>query len=400
MNTVLLPILRPLAALLVLTSLAAAQLEFVVSLTSDNSLDGAPVRDQDIVHHVAGQPAWVSWPSETLALVAGDAGGDGLHDHFGDVDALHDAGPGVTALEGLYLSLISNEAGFRDGDVLRATPLGFEVHLAEEHFVNILAAVDAEIDVDAVWLGADGSVIFSLAEDEASSQLSGDDPGVVADGDILYWAPGDPLASIMFTEADVDAMVTLALGGGSQSTGDTKGLTVDPDTGAVLFSVQSPSAHDGSVFSTEGGGQLVLGHMEEDFGWGGAAELDALSVAGSRFAALTVSSERPQPGDDLVISLAGAEAGTPWVVLAALSLQSPPSLALEGWGGLVLTQDGLLASTLASAPFLTITPDGTGKGALMVPLGLDLMPADVVLQAVSPTSNPAASNPLILELAQ
>jgi hypothetical protein len=374
-----------------------AQIDIVVSLTSDNELSGQIVRDQDLVGHGAGEPATVSWPSETLSLFVGDIDGDGLFEELGDVDALHDAGSGPTAEAGLYLSLLSDQDGFSDGDVLRLSPGGTEVFLSEDAFVAAIGSVDGQIDIDAFHLDADGTILFSLAEDEESTTLSGDDAGKIRDGAILEWTA--TTISVLHTESEVELMVELALGA-AVSIGDTKGISRDPSSGEILFSVQSPSAHDASVFSTAGGGVLLSGHEESDFGFTSAAEIDALSVAASQFASLTVSSGRPQAGEVLTVSLSGAEPGSLWIVLASLGLLDAPSLPLMGWGGLVLEQDALLGAMLNAAPWLVIVPNGMGDGNLVMPLGIALQPADVVVQAVAPGPLPKASNPLVLELGQ
>lgn len=388
-------------AFLALASAAAPAQDVLVSLSSDGAVGGQAVRDQDLLHHASGGVARVAWPSETLALFAGDLSGNGVAEVFGDVDALHDAGPdgGPTALGGLHLSLLSNQDGFLDGDVLRAGPGGFTVRWPESHFVGLVGASDGEIDVDAVHVDDDGSLLFSLAENEDSTLLSGDAAGVVADGAILSWSPGDAAATILFTESEVDGLVSAALGAAT-SIGDVKGLARDPGNGAVLFSVQSPSAHDASVFTTAGGGTLWSGHEEADFGYEGAAEHDALTIARSAFPSLTVSSSRPQADETLVVTLQGAQPGQAWILLAALGVEDTPSLGLDGWGGLVLAPDALFATMLAAAGNLVMLPDGAGAATFADALGPSVPAIDVVLQAVSPAPTLSSTNPVLIELGQ
>ena len=238
-------------ALLLLSSLALAtpaasaqSFDVLVSTTADAQLGSPsgdwPTRDEELFTHAPGDVGRVSWPTETLAALAGDPGATGLHQVFGDVDAVHDRGL-IPAERGLYISIATNEHGFLDGDVLRVTPSGFAVYLAEADFMAACGATDGNVDVDAFHLEADGRVLFSFAEDEASSFLSGDDPGVIADGDVLTWLPGVTTADLIYTESAIDGLVSQALGSATV-TGEVKGLARHPVTEAVLFTVQSPSA--------------------------------------------------------------------------------------------------------------------------------------------------------------
>jgi len=371
--------------------------DLLLSLSQDDATSSESVRDEDIVRHAPGADAYVAWPVETLALLAGD-GGNPLHPVPTDVDAVHDGGGGPTAGDGLIFSTPSNWAGFLDGDVLGFGVGGLEVVLAEADVALAVGASDGNIDVDAIHRDADGTWIFSLADNEASNTLSGDDPGTIKDGAVLSWAPGAPMAVVLHTESQMNAMVSQALGSATTVT-DTLGLSRDPVSGALLFSVQSPTANDASVFTMQAGGALLAGHAESDHGFTGSPELDALSVAVSRFAVLTVSNGRPQAGDTLVIGLRDADPGRPHVVLVAFDMV-PPGFALGGWGGFVLAQDGMLAVTLAAAPLLVVVPDGLGAASMVSVLPDRLLPVDVVLQVVAPGPVPVGSNPVLLELAQ
>lgn len=377
--------------------MAAQELDLLMSLTSDGAVMGQPVADQELLFHAPGGLAHVAWASQTLGLLAGQDS-TGLHLEFGDIDAVHDAGGGSTAATGLYISLVSDEHGFEDGDVIEVKTGGFEVFLPESFFVDGVGAVDGNLDVDAFALCADGSLLFSLAEDEDSLFLDGDDPGVVRDGAVLHWPVGAPQALILHAESELDAFVSQALGA-QVSIGDTKGLAEDPSTGSLLFTVQSPSSDDASVFSTFMGGSLVPGHTEMDFGFDGAAEADAITVATRRFPGITVSDGKPSGNDVVTVTLRGAEPGKPHVVLAALS-STTPGYPLGGWGALVLANDALLGGTLATAPDLMIVPDGLGAGFLSVALPPVIPIDDIAVQVVAPAPDPLASNPLVLELEQ
>jgi hypothetical protein len=376
--------------------------DLLLSLSQDDATAVETVRDEDVVRHAPGVDAQLAWPSETLALLAGD-GGNPLHPVPTDVDAVHDGGGGATAGDGLIFSTPSNWNGFLDGDVLGFGVGGLEVVLAEADIALAVGASDGNVDVDAIQRDADGTWIFSLADNEASDTLSGDDPGTIKDGAVLSWAPGAPMASVMHTESEMDAMVSQALGAATTVT-DTLGLSRDPTTNALLFSVQSPSANDASVFTMDTGGALLVGHGEADLGFTGGPELDALAVAVSRFPALTVNNGSPQAGDTLVISLRDAEPGRPHAVLVAFDMV-PPDFALGGWGGFVLAQDAMLAVSLSAAPLLAVVPDAMGAASMVSVLPDAVLPVDVVLQAVAPGpgpmgGGPMGSNPVLLELAQ
>ncbi len=385
---------------LIVTAGAAAQSPRVlVSLSGDDTLPNGPVRDQDLVLHGPSGLSHVAWPSETLALHAGDAAGANLlHTVFGDVDAIANRVSPQTAAGTLLISLGSDEAGFKDGDVLGIGAAGFEVVFAEADFVAATGATDANVDVDALQFDLNGTVLFSFGDNEASSFLSGDTPGLIKDGDILRWLPGSGVASIDFNELQVNAMVSQALGAASTTT-DTTGLARDPVSGSLLFSVQSPTPQDASVFATAGGGSLVAGQAESDFGFLGAPELDALDVPYWVFPALTVSASNPVPGSTLAVSLDGAQPGAPYILLASFAT-APPTVPLSGWGACVLAHDAALVSTLNAAPVLLMLPDALGHATLNTSVPAVFPATDFVLQAVKPGSVAAGSNPLVVEVAQ
>ena len=382
-------------------ALTAQSFDVLLSTSADAQLGSPagdwPVGDQELFTHGADGVSRVTWPSETLAALAGDPGGTGLHHVFGDVDAVHDQGL-IPADRGLYVSLVTNEGGFLDGDVLRVQPSGFVVFLAEAAFMDATGATDGNVDVDAFHREPDGRVIFSFAEDEASSLLSGDDPGVIADGDVLTWMPSLGTADILYTESAIDGLVSQALGVATV-TGEVKGLARDPVSNALLFTVQSPSAHDASLFSDEGGGQLVPGHTEADMGFGGAAELDALSVSPTSWPSLTVSDGLPAAGDTLHADLRGTNPGDAYVLLMALDI-GPVLIPAFGWGGLMLTDDLLLQTSVVLTPSRTVIADGLGEARFSATIPAGIPPVDVHLQYLSLVSPHTGTNPVVVEVGQ
>lgn len=367
-----------------------------VSLSADGGLGGAPVEDEEVLLHDPFGPTRVALPGESLAALAGDPGNSGLHHLFGDVDALHDRGEGPGG--GLILSLVSDELGFQDGDLLALTATGLEVLVPEDTLVTLFGISDGNLDVDAVHLQDDGVWLVSFNETEDSTLLSGDTQGVLEDGDVVAWDPAQGTVAVVLTEGDVDALVTAALGS-STSTGDTKGLARHPQSGELLFSVQSPSAHDGSVFSAAQGGSLLAGHSEDDFGFDGAVELDALTVVRTRWPGLTPSEPRPAAGAAFELALRGDEPGALQLVTVSLDL-APAWFTLQGWGGIVLAEDALFGAGLQATAALFTVADGTGVAELTLVVPPTVVDVDLHLQALGWSWPHAASNPIVLELAQ
>jgi hypothetical protein len=372
--------------------------DVLVSLSADDALPGGTVRDQDLVFHGPGSGTYVSWPSETFALYTAQTV-QNLHPAFTDIDAIHERPSGSLASQRLLFSIGTDEAGFKDGDIIALGAGGeFEVHTAEAAFIAAAGITDGNVDIDAYELDTDGSVLFSFGDNEASSFLSGDTPGLVKDGDVLSWPAGSALAEMVYTEPQINAFVTQALGVAATTT-DTTGLARDPVSGVLLFSVQSPTNHDATVFSAAQGGSVLPGHSEADFGFTGAPELDALCVAFHRHPSVATSVAKPAPGDTIVLQLSGATPGFPHLAFVSLTL-GPTQFPLSGWGGFVLAQDALLSAALSGASLLLIVPDGAGRGTLSSTLPLNIGPNDVVVQVVSPGPDLASSNPLVLELVQ
>jgi len=371
--------------------------DMLVSLSADDSLPGEAVRDQDLVFHAQGQGSHVCWPSETFALLTAETVQQ-LHPVFTDVDAIHELPTGATASQRLLFSIGTDEAGFKDGDIIGVGPGGlFEVRVTEAAFIAAAGVTDGNIDIDAYQLDPDGGTLFSFGDNEASAFLSGEVAGTIKDGDVLYWPAFAATAQVLYTEGQVNAFVTHAIGV-SATTTDTTGLARDPD-GNVLFCVQSPSNHDASVFSVAGDGTLLPGHAEPDFGFTGAPELDGLAVASSRYPSLTTSAAKPAPGSTVVLMLQDAVPGFPHLALVSLALGAP-QFPLYGWGGFVLAQDVMLTASLAAAPSLLIVPDALGRGSLSGALPASLSATDVVVQVISPGPELASSNPVLLELSQ
>ena len=383
--------------LLALGAASAQTFDVLVSLTADDALAAEPVRDQDLVRHAPGGVAYVQWPSETLSLLAGDGGGtQPLHLVLGDIDAIDDNG--APNGMGLSFSIPADQAGFKDGDVLAFGPGGIQVSIPEATLVTVTGASDNNVDLDALQIDAGGVVYFSFADNENSTFLSGDVAGQIKDGDVMKWIPGDAQASMVYTESQIDTMVSHALGATVLTT-DTSGLARDPVTKALLFSVLSPTANDATVFTEAGGGAILTGQAEADFGFTVGPEIDGLAVAASKFPALTVNMGNPPAGAALTFTVRGAQPNVPHFVLAALGM-NPSGFGLTGWGSFALANDLLLGLTAQTASFYIAMPDLSGTGTLLSVVPPSMPPVDVVLQAVAPGAASKASNPVVLELLQ
>ena len=383
--------------LLALGAASAQSFDVLVSLTADDALAAEPVRDPDLVRHAPGGVAHVQWPSETLSLLAGDGGGtQPLHLVLGDIDAIDDSGA-PNGL-GLSFSIPADQAGFKDGDVLSFGPAGIQVSIPEATFVAVTGASDGNVDLDALQIDSSGAIYFSFADNENSTLLSGDVAGQIKDGDVMSWSPQSAVAEMVYKESQIDGMVSHALGSTVLTT-DTSGLARDPVTKALLFSVLSPTANDATVFTDAGGGAILAGQAEADFGFTVGPEIDGLAVAASSFPALTVNTGNPGAGASLTFTLRGAQPNVPHFVLAALSMNSS-GFPLTGWGSFALANDLLLGLTAQTASFYIAMPDLSGTGTLLSVVPPTMPPVDVVMQAVAPGAASKASNPVVLELVQ
>lgn len=370
--------------------------DLVLSLTSPGSLPGGVVEDEELLL-VAGDGAVRRLvPERTLALYF-DAGAAGLHVGPSDIDGLdvHAVAPGVPWMAGLHFSLVSDEGGFRDGDILRFDPSTASVHVvfAEAALVAAIAANDANIDVDAFCIEADGTLIFSLAEDESVG------PGqtIILDDAVFRLLPGASAATVLYDDAAMAAAVSQALGV-STAIGDVKGL--DMLDGELLFTVQSPSAHDATVFTMASGGAIFDQRTEAALGFLGEVEADALAILPAPpFPTLDLSAPAVVEGTPVTVRLEGTGPGAPFLVLisgAPLFFGGQPT---SGFGVLSLDPtDPLWLAGLLNAPALFGVADPTGVGSLSGGVPIAGVAYDLYIQAV--TSGARSTNPVVLEVNQ
>ena len=208
----------------------------------------------------------------------------------------------------MAFSMLSDGGGFLDGDVLGiAAQGGLEVIVAEADILSGLGLASGAIDVDALDFDSQGRLVFSLQSD-----LSGTALGDLQDGDVLRLESSGAV-SLVFSEADVQTLFTLA-SGSTSAIGDVQAIEVAAND-EVWVAIQSPSSYDGAVLSCAAVPSIVLD--ETAMGLGGA-EIDALSIAqpGDQIACFTFDSDSAAPGATLSVSAHG-EPNALYLVLMA-----------------------------------------------------------------------------------
>lgn len=318
----------------------------------------------------------------------GDADGDLVFDLPDGVDALaaigQDPAQPASVLD-LWFSTDGDGPTWNDGDVLRIGVGGavMVVH-TEDEFRTALGTTSA-LDLDALERDASGRIWFSLRDGVASSAF-----GALEDGDVLVYDPTSGQAWRHATESEVQAWVDFAAPG-LGAIGDLKSLAFDPATSDLLFTIQSPTAEDASVFSTAGGGSRLSGFDEASWAFTTSTELDALTfprgalpeppqLAADRTIAgqgenFTLQVQRASP-NALLYGLAGLRRPAPALTRGGFQVAAlDPSGPVRRWGSVSIpwTADaqGRASITLA-APTLPATwvtaeivyqiQDGGGRG--------------------------------------
>ncbi len=273
---------------------------------------------------------------------------------LGDVDALafrdH---PGGKAHRGsLAFSLLSNDGGFRDGDVLGISAgAGAEVLVPEVALLVLLGIPGGNIDIDGVAFDDQGRLLFSLQGAQTGTVL-----GDVENGDVLRVESGGGLTRIA-TEADVEYALFLATGQ-ADPIGDVHG--VEWIGGELYVAVQAPSAVDGSILRMGANPGLVA--PELSFGLIGE-ELDAIAYLGDGVSAPTISLNLAvaSPGAFVHGEGRGFTPGAPVLVLTAGNPGYSAGPKLGSFGELFLDPlDPWLAATALSG-FTVAVADGTGS---------------------------------------
>lgn len=249
----------------------------LASPSADTVLSADPLcQDMELMRFASGD-AWARlWlPEGGWHALLGDADRNGTFDAPAGIDALgwdSVATTGSRSVLNLWFSTDSDFLGFKDGDVLRVNLSGaVEVVYAEDD-MRLALGTSAAFDLDAIERDAAGLLWFSLRDAISASNL-----GAIEDGDVLVYDPAAGSVWIHATEAQVQAWVDAALPGAG-ALGDLKSLAFDPLGGALVFTIQSPSSADASVFSAAGGGILLPDFEEARWGFLQSTELDALTL--------------------------------------------------------------------------------------------------------------------------
>lgn len=251
----------------------------------------------------------------------------------GDIDGVAFRSPGAAAAHrgGLAFSLLSNEGGFLDGDVLG---LGFggalELVVAEADIALALGVPDAALDLDGLDFDGEGRLVFSLQADVAGTML-----GDVGRGDVLRME-GPGAVSRVAAADDVQFALDMAAanaGVSSGALGDVHGVAV---VGADTFVVvQSPSALDGAILRLGVAPELVLD--EAAVGLAGA-ELDALAAVPNGFdvGAIALSQHTAVPGTAVHGEGHGFTPGAPVLLMMAGAPGPGLDLGVGGFGELLM----------------------------------------------------------------
>lgn len=378
---------------------AAAPPRIVVSLSDPATLPSGVVDDEELVM-VGNGPLTRFLSDSSLSLYFGDRNHDGLYDEPNDIDAIafrpHQSQQSPIAET--CFSLLSDQNGIKDGDVLRFDPTdlvdGLEVVFAEGDLITLLGVNDGNLDVDALAFGADGTTYISLAEDE----VLGAQQIVAQDETVFAISPDHASASVYFTASQMENFAKTALGI-TAAVGDVMALEVEGDH--LLFTVQSPSAHDGTILSTANGGQIWNGATEGSFGIGVDVEFDALALYdGPTFGSLDCDPSSATLDTAISVRAEGMTPNAPCLlVLSGQAITAGTGSFVPGFGVLVPSPfDPIFVAAMTHAPaLLTFTgADGvavvTGSAPAAGPTGIDM-----AIQAYDGTGQ-RFSSPVVLEL--
>ncbi len=335
---------------LLLSTPALAQTPAVVLSTSQD-VSGTDFTDGDMVFAGGGGAPQMHLSSGHFLAMAGFVPSD--------VDAYaHQPGVSEDSASALAFSLLSDQAGFLDGDVLELDSSGgTRVLLSEADLATALGVPGANIDVDAVDFDDQSRLLFSLQADVAGTVL-----GDVSDGDVLRLAVSGVVEVVML-EQDVQACYT-AVTGLQTAINDVQ--AIDWVNGELWVAFQSPSAFDGAVLSCGATPAWVL--EEDDIGLGGA-EINALSYrdGGGGRPFLAGSPGQSSASGTLDFEFRGTPNSTCIVFMAGNA-----GAFGSRFGGLGRwyfdRNDPWLTSILASRPLPLVHLDGNGLAQVSFPL--------------------------------
>lgn|GEM_PF-6111360 len=330
---------------------------FLVSTTSDAGVLGPlspDLSDTDLVV-VGGGAVPAAWLTERHWAALADFAPR-------DVDAV-DTMFGVPRAGDLYLSFLSDDGGFLDGDVVRLSASGaFEVAFDEASIATALGDPGLAIDLDGFAFESPspsapgpfggGRLLFSLSSDATTPVL-----GPVSNGDVLA-LDEQGTVSVLFTEADVQDALTAATGS-TDAVGDVH--AVEWVAGEVWVAIQSPSAHDGAVLALGPNARVVASESEMALG---GDEIDALTRVVDE-EPLCVWTDATLGGANGRGVVQNATPNGPVVVLGGGTSGWLPLPQMAGFGGLAIDAGDPLLAALLSGPVAPVYwADGSGTIAL------------------------------------
>lgn len=358
----------PALALLVCAATARAQDRVVFSVTSSVTAPFGTLENTELAQYDPATGRVTPWLRDaTATYYVGDTNGDGLGEIWKNVDAFSVTMAAPDRVGDVYLSFSANFAGFLDGDVVKLGSDGtLSVAWSEAQIVSAFGCTDGNVDLDALKVLPDGTLMVSFADNEASNILSTDQTNTITDGSVVSWDPASGVVQVVFTEGNVDSMVSHALGK-AVTTGDTKSISVD-STGELVFTVQSPSTDDATIFSAANNGSVYL--AESSLGLPSTTEIDAFDFvpATCDFLVSHANSTAVPSTTALSVELDGAP-NRSFVLLLALARGDTAAWPMAGFKGLALPVDDPLfrLSLGSSAPFLFGTTDASGHGVVNFP---------------------------------
>lgn len=397
------PCVMLLNTLLILGALQGAQppLQAFASTSADSRLPQDTICQDEALLRRSEADTWarVAVPQQTWMALLGDIDGDGLFDLPDGIDALAYLPEGLGAPASIFDFVFSCDRdcyGFKDGDVLRLSRQGtLELVYAEDTLENLLLPTSGSLDIDALTFPSPGQMYFSLKDG-----LNGTVLGDLQDGDVLCWDLAGQFITQIADEGIIQAQVTQATGSTS-AFGDVKSLSIHPITQELVYTIQSPSASDASVFGEGQGGRIIPNWAEDDWQFQLSTEIDALAFVPAEVAqpiVLSTDVVYVQPNTVFQLRMRHAQVGER--LMGAASPHQNIQSSLRGGAGYTVfdlgaqplhrwpgrSQPALYADNSGTADFQTRTP--------MLPAGM--LSAELWYQVHGATSG--WSSPLLIEV--
>jgi hypothetical protein len=279
-----------------------------------------------------------------------------------DIDgfALRPGIQGPAHRSSMAFSLLTNEGGFRDGDILGlAQGGGATVLVSEDALLGILGVPMASLDVDALAYDDTGRMHFSI-----QGFLTGTVLGDVENGDILRIEPDGSVTRVQ-TEDEVQGAFVQATGL-ADLIGDVHGL--EYLGGNLYVATQGPSDVDGSLLRL--GLQPGIVTPEDSFGLLGA-ELDAIAYLGTSAPWPSVSLGQAAGSLGAIVRGGGQgfTPGAPILILLGGQQGFGSSYGLGGYGELAMDPMDPWLNALVQVGGLPIV-HANGEGFFGVDFGL------------------------------